>query len=175
MVFVPKHRTFHLSPHTEINKYYKGALYRFPVAGINGCTLIVPVALGIASNALNELKLLTEKIPSGSTAALKEKGSFQRKLGMAEALVRSARTYLHQALTDDNAVCIQIFAEICRTSNLFFNLQVSADCDPVPGINGNDCHNDLCDLVRTEKSACFFISGIAQAVLVNECNFFCHC
>lgn len=99
-VFVPEHRSYIISPYTATNPYYFGALYRFPVAGINSCCLIAPVALAIATNAIEELKLLTEKTSAGSTAALKEKGSFLLKLGMAEALVRSARTYLHQVLSD---------------------------------------------------------------------------
>lgn len=99
-VFVPEHRTYIISLFTENNKHYKGNLYHFPVAGINGCCLIVPVAIAVAANAVEELKKLTEKIPTGSVAALKEKGSFQKKLAMAEALVRSARIYLHQTLTD---------------------------------------------------------------------------
>lgn len=99
-VFVPEHHSYIVSPHTKNNNFYKGPLYRFPVAGINGCCLIVPVALAIAANAVEEMKLLTEKIPLGSTSMLKERGSFLRKLGMAEALVRSARAYLHQSLSD---------------------------------------------------------------------------
>lgn len=99
-VFVPEDRSYIISPHTKNNKFYQGALYHFPVAGINGCCLIVPVALAIAANAVEEMKLLTEKIPLGSTIMLKEKGSFLRKLGMAEALVRSARAYLHQSLSE---------------------------------------------------------------------------
>jgi alkylation response protein AidB-like acyl-CoA dehydrogenase len=99
-VFVPEHRTGIVSPVTPNNKYHAGALYRFPVAGINGCSLVVPVALGIAAFAVEELKSLAEKIPAGSGGTLKEKGSFQRKLAMADALVRSARAYLHQSLSD---------------------------------------------------------------------------
>jgi alkylation response protein AidB-like acyl-CoA dehydrogenase len=99
-VFVPERRSYVVSPHTETNEHFKGRLYRFPVAGINGCCLIVPVALGIAGKALEELRQLIEKIPLGSTVSLKEKGSFQRKLGMAEALVRSARAYLHRSLSE---------------------------------------------------------------------------
>ena len=99
-IFVPSHLSGILSPVTEFNKYYKGALYRFPAVGINGCCLIVPVSLAIATNALGDLKLLTEKMPSGSAVTLREKASFQQKLGMAEALVGSARAYLHRSLSD---------------------------------------------------------------------------
>jgi len=98
--FVPGYHTGIISPGAAYNRHYHEALYCFPVAGINGCSLIAPVALGIAANIIEELKLLTEKIPSGSTVSLKEKQSFQKKFAMAEALVRSARNYLYQSLQD---------------------------------------------------------------------------
>src|SRR5690606_21816352 len=60
-VFVPGYLTYQMMPNVETSKYFKGALYRFPAVGINGCSLIVPVALAIASNAVEELKRLTEK------------------------------------------------------------------------------------------------------------------
>lgn len=98
--FVPENCSFILSPYSEKNKHYKNALYRFPLTGIISCCLIVPTALAIATNAIEELKLLTGKVPAGSANTLKEKAGFQRKLGMAEAMVGSARAYLHQALSD---------------------------------------------------------------------------
>jgi len=99
-VFVPGYHTGIISPVAAYNRHYHEALYCFPVAGINGCSLIAPVALGIAANIIEELKLLTEKIPSGSAVSLKEKQSFQKKFAMAQALVRSARNYLYQSLQD---------------------------------------------------------------------------
>jgi len=99
-VFVPLSHSFSLSPHAELNKYYSGRLYHFPLTGILSCCLIVPVGLAIAANAIEELKSLTGKVPAGSATTLKEKAGFQKKLGMAEALVRSARAYLHQTLSD---------------------------------------------------------------------------
>jgi indole-3-acetate monooxygenase len=98
--FVPYYRSYVLSPYPEVSKNYNGALYRFPLTGIISCCLIVPAALAIATNAINELKSLTGKVPSGSSISLKEKAGFQRKLGMAEAMVRSARAYLHHSLAD---------------------------------------------------------------------------
>ena len=98
--FVSDYHTGIISPGAVYNRHYQKALYCFPAAGINGCSLIAPVALGIAANMIEELKLLTEKIPSGSVASLKEKQSFQKKLAMAEALVRSERNYLYQSLQD---------------------------------------------------------------------------
>ena len=58
-----------------------------------------PVALAVASNAIQELKILAEKKTSfGSVTSLRERGSIQNKLGRAEALVRSSRAYLHNTI-----------------------------------------------------------------------------
>lgn len=99
-VFVSDCHTAAISPGAAYNRHYHKALYCFPAAGINGCSLIAPVALGITANMIEELKLLTEKIPSGSAVTLKEKQSFQKKFATAEALVRSAGNYLYQSLQD---------------------------------------------------------------------------
>lgn len=62
-------------------------------------SLIAPVALAVARNAIEELKLLAAKKTSfGSMVPLRERGAIQRKLGMAEALVQSSRAYLHQTI-----------------------------------------------------------------------------
>ena len=99
-VFVPDHRSFLMSPEAPLSEYHAGPLYRYPVVGINGCSLVIPVALGIAASAVEEMTALGEKTALGSPVKLKEKGSFQRQLGMAEALVRSSRAYLHQTMGD---------------------------------------------------------------------------
>jgi alkylation response protein AidB-like acyl-CoA dehydrogenase len=98
-VFVPSHLFFFLAPAFHANKYYTGALYKFSAVGAGVACLIAPVALAVARNAIQELKVLGEKKTSfGSVVPLRERGSIQRKLGMAEALVQSSRTYLHQTI-----------------------------------------------------------------------------
>jgi alkylation response protein AidB-like acyl-CoA dehydrogenase len=98
-VFVPIHLMFMLNPYAEPNKYYQSSLYKFPAIGIGVCSLIAPVAIAVASNAITELKTLAaQKTSFGSVSALRERGVVQRKLGMAEALVRSSRSYLYQSL-----------------------------------------------------------------------------
>jgi len=99
-VFVPDHLFFPLVPEFRPNKYYTGALYRYPTAGANIACLLAPVTLGVARNAINELKTLAEKkTPLGSTVPIRERGVVQRKLGRAEALVQSSRAYLHDKIT----------------------------------------------------------------------------
>lgn len=98
--FVPEHFAFIMGPGKEANKYFDGALYRFPTIGINVATMIAPVALGVASGAIKELKALAaKKTPMGSMVSMREKGTVQRKLGIAEASVQSSRAYLHQSLS----------------------------------------------------------------------------
>ena len=100
-VFVPAHLSFPLAPGNEPNKYYAGKLYRFAAVGISVASLISPVALAIARNAIQELKVLAEKKTAfASVAPLRERGSIQKKLGMAEALVQSSRAYLHNTISD---------------------------------------------------------------------------
>jgi alkylation response protein AidB-like acyl-CoA dehydrogenase len=99
-VFVPEHRTFLLMPGFQPNRYYNSPLYQFPAIGAGIACLISPVALAVARNAINEFKLIAgRKVPFGSMVSIAEKGSVQRKLGIAEASVQSARAYLHDTIS----------------------------------------------------------------------------
>jgi alkylation response protein AidB-like acyl-CoA dehydrogenase len=98
-VFVPEHRSYFLAPGLQPNRYCRGDLYQFPVIGVTIASVIAPVALAVAANAVQELKQIAEKkVSFGSMVAMRERGSIQRKLGMAEALVKSSRAYLHKTL-----------------------------------------------------------------------------
>jgi indole-3-acetate monooxygenase len=100
-VFVPDHLFFPLTPQYEPGRHFKGPLYRFPAAGANIACLLAPVTLGVARNAINELKALADKkTPLGSMVPIRERGVVQRKLGRAEALVQSSRAYLHNTLSE---------------------------------------------------------------------------
>jgi alkylation response protein AidB-like acyl-CoA dehydrogenase len=98
-VFVPDYRSFKVEPEFQPNSYYSGPLYRFSAMGAGVACLIAPVALAVARNAIQELKLLAgKKAPLGSMVSLKERGVIQRKIGMAEALVQSSCAYLHKTI-----------------------------------------------------------------------------
>ena len=100
-VFVPDHLLFFLAPEFQSNSYYAGPLYKFAAIGAGVACLIAPVALAVARNSIQELKVLAEKKTSfGSTVPLRERGSIQKKLGAAEALVQSSRAYLYQTISD---------------------------------------------------------------------------
>ncbi len=98
-VFVPEHRTHSLAPGLQPNRYCRGDLYQFPIIGVTVASVIAPVALAVAANAVRELKQIAEKkVSFGSMVSMRERGSMQRKLGIAEALVKSSRAYLHETL-----------------------------------------------------------------------------
>jgi len=99
-VFVPDHRLFYIMPEFQPGRHFKSPLYRFPSAGANIACLLAPVPLAVASNAINELKMIAgKKTPLGSMVPIKERGVMQRKLGRAEALVQSSRIYLHDKIS----------------------------------------------------------------------------
>lgn len=100
-VFVPHHRAFPLDPAREHNSHCSGPLYRFPAILAGPGCFIVPVAIALAANATEELlAIIDSKTPLGSMSTIKHRGTVQRKWGMAEAMLRSARAYLHHTITD---------------------------------------------------------------------------
>ena len=100
-VFVPDYLSFPLDPERPPNPRFTGPLYRFPASGINIACLFPPVSLALAANAINEVKLLAEKkTPLGSMVSMKQKGSMQRKLGIAESLLQSSRAFLYEAIEE---------------------------------------------------------------------------
>ncbi len=100
-VFVPLRRHFPLVPGQKANSYYQGPLYKYAAMGAGIACMIAPVALAVARNAINEVKKLADKkTPFGSMVSIRERGTVQRKLGMAEGLVQSSRAYLHTTIAD---------------------------------------------------------------------------
>jgi alkylation response protein AidB-like acyl-CoA dehydrogenase len=98
-VFVASHLIYPLAPEFQANEHFRGPLYKYAAIGASITSLIAPVAVAVARNAVEELKsLAAKKVPFGSMTSLSMKGSIQRKIGIAEALVQSSRIYLFQAL-----------------------------------------------------------------------------
>jgi indole-3-acetate monooxygenase len=97
-VFVPTRRTFRVVPEFRPGRHYGGPLYRAPVMVAN-LTPWATVALAMARGAIDEVRTLAErKTPFASTTPLRERASAQAKLGLAEAMLNSARTYIYERL-----------------------------------------------------------------------------
>lgn len=98
-VFVPSHLIYPLAPEFQANAHFRGPLFKYAAIGASIASLIAPVSLAVARNAIEELKNLAgNKVPFGSMSSLATKGSVQRKIGIAEGLVQSSRSYLYQTL-----------------------------------------------------------------------------
>ena len=78
----------------------KGVLFEFPmIASFAGAK--AAVALGIARHAIDALKdLARSKIPTGTMSPLRERAAIQIDVARAEAIVQSARAFLHQAVDE---------------------------------------------------------------------------
>lgn len=78
----------------------RGPLYAFPIVA----SLAVAkgaVALGIARHAIDALTDLAQaKTPTGQTSPLRERPALQADLARAEAIVRSARAFLHEIVNE---------------------------------------------------------------------------
>ena len=100
-LFVPSAFTFPLAPQYEPNKHYRSALYRTPLLAAGVLASISPVAIAIARNAIDEVRALSSKrVPMASTVTLRDRGVAQARLGRAEAMLRSARAFMYETMTD---------------------------------------------------------------------------
>ncbi len=99
-VLVPEARALPFVP-SGLNRHYQGPLYRLPFFTLFGWP-IGAVALGIAQHAIDIVTELAEKkTPVGTdTMSLRERPLFQLQLADATAAVRSARAWLHSAISE---------------------------------------------------------------------------
>jgi indole-3-acetate monooxygenase len=99
-VFVPAHHTFALSPELERGRHFQGPLYRFP-AGAATTLFVAPTLLATARGAVSEFRALaTRKTPFGSMKTLRDRGHVQSTLAEAEGVLRSARAFFYEAVSD---------------------------------------------------------------------------
>lgn len=99
-VFVPASRTFPFRPDAEVGPHYRGPLYQFPGVG-ELVTIFAPVILGIARNAISELRTLAlSKTPFGSTRSIRERNVAQAIYAEAEGALRSARALFYDTIAE---------------------------------------------------------------------------
>jgi indole-3-acetate monooxygenase len=99
-VFVPIHRTFVLDPGLQLGRHFQGPLYRFPAVGIIAL-FTCGVLLATARNAITEFRdLAARKMPFGSMKTLRDRGFVQATLAEAEGMLRSARAFFYEAMTE---------------------------------------------------------------------------
>jgi alkylation response protein AidB-like acyl-CoA dehydrogenase len=97
-VFVPTARAFHLNPDYLPSAPFDGPLYRMPALAAT-YTIVAPVALAIAANAVRELRnTVASKVPLGSMKTARERAAVQAAVAEAEAMVQSARLFFYNAL-----------------------------------------------------------------------------
>jgi alkylation response protein AidB-like acyl-CoA dehydrogenase len=100
-LFVPKDFTCPLVPPFEPNKHYRSTLYRMPMLAPIVLATIPPIAIAIARNAVEEVRTLSSKrMPMASAVSLRDRGVAQARLGRAEAMLRSARAFTYETMTD---------------------------------------------------------------------------
>ena len=92
-VFVPQARTAPLVPGAAPNPAYAGPFDQVAFAAGTACNAIP--ALGIAQAAIDELIELGRKVPSYTSASLRDRSIVQRQLAEAEATLSAARALLH--------------------------------------------------------------------------------
>lgn len=96
-LFVPTARSVPLAGARPVQQ---GPLYAFPFFGLLA-VVGGAVAIGIARAAIDELVALAgAKTPTGARRTLGERQQIQAHIARAEAAVRSARAFLHEAAAD---------------------------------------------------------------------------
>jgi alkylation response protein AidB-like acyl-CoA dehydrogenase len=97
-LFVPERRTFRIGIDHTPGSLYDDPLYRAPAMVCVG-SYAPAVALGMARDAIDEFVALAHgKTPFASSSTLRERATAQAKLGRANGLLQSARSFLHDRL-----------------------------------------------------------------------------
>jgi alkylation response protein AidB-like acyl-CoA dehydrogenase len=100
-LFVPAAYTCPMMPQYEPNKHYRSPLYRMPMLAPLVLASISPVAIAIARNAVEEVRVLSSKrMPMASAVPLRDRGVAQARLGQADAMLRSARAFMYETMSD---------------------------------------------------------------------------
>jgi alkylation response protein AidB-like acyl-CoA dehydrogenase len=99
-VFVPHRRSFALVPEFERGRHFQGPLYRYPAVPIIAL-FSAGVVMAAAREAIDVFRDLAQrKVPMGSMKSLRDRGTVQASLAEAEAMLRSARAFYYEALSE---------------------------------------------------------------------------
>jgi len=141
-LFVPDARAIPLAP-LPPNRHYAGSLYRLPFMTMFAWP-IAAVALGIAQHAIDIVtELASKKVPAGTAATpLNARPLFQLQLADAVASVRSARAWLHEAIS-----------ELCTIA------EAGAIADLPARINGQLATSNATRSARTAVDLMFLAAG----------------
>jgi alkylation response protein AidB-like acyl-CoA dehydrogenase len=105
-VHVPASRTFRMVPEFEPGSHFRGPLYRLPLVGVAATGIPTPM-LGVARRALDEVaQLALTKAPVASSGLLRDRSLAQIQLGKAEAVLRSGRLLLLDAVGEAWQRCL---------------------------------------------------------------------
>lgn len=141
-VFVPYADAAVFGVPAQKNRYFQGPLYGLPFMTLFGLP-IAAVALGIAQHAIDgTMELAAKKVPAGSTQVpLRERPLFHLQLSESEALVNSARAWLHRQVGEQ--------------------YQLAAEGKPVDLAHRNQTHLAASNAVRASARAVelMFLAG----------------
>lgn len=97
-VFVPKSRSFHVTPDFTPGRHFQGSLYRFPAA-TETQVIIAPVLMALARVAIDEfMQLASKKSPFGSMKLLRDRAVVQESVARSEGMLRSARVLFYDTV-----------------------------------------------------------------------------
>jgi alkylation response protein AidB-like acyl-CoA dehydrogenase len=101
--FVPENRSMGILADGPVQP---GPLYRYPIFGFLALS-VAPVATGIARRAIDEvLELAQKKTPTGSRGSLRERGTVQADIALAEAELRSGRGFMYEVAEEIWETCV---------------------------------------------------------------------
>lgn len=172
-LFVPARRTFPLMPQFTPGSHYGGPLYRLP-AMASIVILLAPIALGIASEAVDAVRALAPRKHSlGTMRTLAERPIAHARLGRAEGLVRAGRALLHRSMQEawDQAVAGAAFSPEDRAGCLLAGAYAVSACveavDLLYGISGSSAIYERSPIERHFRD----VQTIRHHGFVNESRF----
>ena len=99
-VFLPAHMSFPLVPGLPPGKHFGGPLYRFPAIPIISLFSAAVNMTSARKSIAAFRELAIQKVPMGTMKTVRDRGTVQTALAEAEALLRSARSFFYDTLSE---------------------------------------------------------------------------